>query len=102
MQTKLEEITYELRSRLHDPVPEGGQWLRSVLIGHMRDCGVPMNAPALYLFRYRLIGHGWRALKRRSHKSKVSRERMQRFVQRWLPPVQIHHPYPLRRRGVIT
>jgi len=27
---------------------------------------------------------------------------MYRLVNRWLPPPTLHHPYPLRRLGVIT
>jgi group II intron reverse transcriptase/maturase len=102
LQAKLTEVKHELRRRLHDPVPEVGQWLRSVLIGHMRYYGVPMNSQALALFRYRLGWYWWRSLKRRSHKTKVTWERMQRLIQLWLPRVRIYHPYPLRRLGVIT
>jgi group II intron reverse transcriptase/maturase len=102
LQAKLAEVKYELRRRLHDPVPEVGQWLRSVLVGHMRYYGVPMNTKALRLFRYRLGWYWWRSLKRRSHKTNVTWERMQRLHQRWLPPARVYHPYPLRRLGVIT
>jgi len=43
-----------------------------------------------------------RAVARRSHKGRVSMERMQRLLDRWLPPARVCHPYPLRRLGVIT
>ena len=43
-----------------------GEWLRSVVGGHIRYYGVPMNCPALVLFRFR-VGRLWhRALSRRS------------------------------------
>jgi hypothetical protein len=40
---------------MHDPVPEVGQWLGSVLRGHLQYYGVPMNAPALLLFRFQQV-----------------------------------------------
>jgi hypothetical protein len=101
LQAKLRELKLEPRRRLHAPIPEVAQWLGSVLIGHMRYYGVPMNAPALYRFRFLLIRLWWRSLRRRSEKSRVTWERMGRYVQRWLPPTRIYHPYPLRRLGVI-
>jgi group II intron reverse transcriptase/maturase len=102
LQAKLSEVKTELRRRLHDPVPEVGRWLRSVVMGHTRYYGVPMNGPAISLFRFR-VGWLWhRALERRSHKGRVTWERMRRLIDRWLPPARICHPYPLRRLGVIT
>jgi RNA-directed DNA polymerase len=102
LQAKLSEVTAELRRRLHDPVPQMGKWLRSVVEGHIRYYGVPMNAPALHLFRFH-VGWLWhRALSRRSQNGRVLWDRMRRLINRWLPPVRICHPYPLRRLGVIT
>lgn len=102
LQGKLQELKFELRRRLQAPIPEVGQWLRSVLLGHMRCYRVPMNAPALHRFRFQLIWFSWRSLKRRSQKSRVTWERMKRYAQRWLPPARICHSYLLRRMGVIN
>ena len=44
LQAKLGQVKTELRRRLHDPVPEMGSWLRSVVGGHLRYYGVPMNS----------------------------------------------------------
>ena len=102
LQAKLSEVKTELRRRLHHPVPAVGQWLRSVVRGHFRYYGVPLNDTALYLFRYQ-VGHLWlRTLRRRSQRSRVRWERMQRLLRRWLPPVRRYHAYPLRRLGVVT
>jgi group II intron reverse transcriptase/maturase len=102
MQAKLKQVKIELRRRLHDPVPEVGRWLRSVVGGHARYYGVPMNSPAINLFRFQ-IGRLWyRTLRRRSQKTRLNWERMRRLIDRWLPPARICHPYPLRRLGVIT
>ena len=51
LQAKLNEVKTELRRRMHHPIPEVGQWLRSVVDGHNRYYGVPMNDAALHLLR---------------------------------------------------
>jgi RNA-directed DNA polymerase len=102
LQAKLKEVKYELRRRLHDPVPEVGKWLASVVRGHARYYGVPGNSAALALFRYRANWLWYRSLRRRSHKTRVTWERMKRLINHWIPPARICHPYPLRRLGVIT
>jgi len=102
LQAKLNEVKAELRHRWHDPIPDVGQWLRSVVSGHIRYYGVPMNGRALSVFRYR-VGWLWqRALSRRSQNGRVPWKRMRRLIDRWLPPARVCHPYPLRRMGVIT
>lgn len=102
MQAKLTKIKQELHKRLHDLIPETGKWLKSVVGGHMRYFGVPMNSPALQRFRHQVKRLWHRALKRRSQRAKATWERTQRLVDRWLPEARICHPYPLRRMGVIT
>jgi len=102
LQAKLNAVKTELRRRMHDPVPEVGKWLGSVVRGHCRYYGVPTNSPALYLFRFQ-VGHLWhRTLMRRSQTDRVRWDRMRRLIDRYLPPVHIFHPYPLRRLGVLT
>lgn len=102
LQAKLAEVKKELRKRMHQPIPVVGNWLRSVVGGHVRYFGVPMNAPALHLFRFQ-VGRLWRrALKRRSQTARITWERMRRLIDRWLPAARVCHPYPLRRLGVIT
>jgi RNA-directed DNA polymerase len=101
-QAKLSAVKAELTRRMHDPIPEVGMWLRSVVGGHIRYYGVPMNSPALSMFRFQ-VGRLWhRALSRRSQNGRVLWERMRRLIDRWLPPARVCHPYPLRRLGVIT
>jgi RNA-directed DNA polymerase len=102
LQAKLSEVKAELKRRMHDPVVRVGAWLRSVVGGHIRYYGVPMNGPALATFRFQ-VGRLWhQALSRRSQKGRVRWDRMTRLINRWLPPPQICHPYPLQRLGVIT
>jgi hypothetical protein len=102
LQAKLNEVNAELRRRMHDPIPEQGRWLHSVVGGHIRYYGVPMNTPALGRFRFQ-VGWLWhRALSRRSQNGRVLWTRMSRLIKRWLPSARVCHPYPLRRLGVIT
>jgi group II intron reverse transcriptase/maturase len=101
-QTKLKEVYAELRQRMHDPIPEQGAYLRSVVGGHVRYYGVPLNSPAIGAFRQE-VGRLWRkVLLRRSHKHNLAWDRMQRLIARWLPPARVCHPYPLARFGVTT
>jgi hypothetical protein len=102
LQAKLSEVKAELQRRWHDPIPEVGQWLHSVVSGHFRYYGVLMNGSALALFRFR-VGRFWhRALSRRSQNGRILWARMRRLIDRWLPLVRTYHPYPLRRMGVVT
>jgi group II intron reverse transcriptase/maturase len=101
-QAKLREVKAELRRRLHAPIPEQGAYLRSVVMGHVRYYGVPMNGPAIGAFR-KAIGWLWRRLLgRRSQTGFVPWKRMTRLITRWLPPARICHPYPLARLAVTT
>jgi len=102
LQAKLNAVKTELQRRMHEPIPEQGKWLQAVVRGHIRYYGVPMNTPALTLFRFR-VGWLWqRALSRRSQNGRVLWDRMRRLVNRWLPLPTVCHPYPLRRMGVVT
>ena len=101
-QAKLKAVKAELWRRLHEPIPVVGIYLRSVVEGHVRYYGVPMNGGSVGAFR-QAIGRLWqRALKRRSQSHHLPWERMRRYIDRWLPPARICHPYPLARFGVVT
>lgn len=102
MQAKLKEVKQELRQRMHRPVPEQGAYLRSVVGGHVRYYGVPMNDAALGVFRMAIGRLWWQALKRRSQTHHLPWRRMKKYVERWLPPARIWHPYPLVRFAVTT
>lgn len=102
MRAKLKQVKFELKRRMHHPVPEVGKWLRSVVDGHNRYYGVPMNQYALFRFRLEVIKHWHKTLNRRSQRPSVKWERMWRYADHWLPPPKIHHLYPLQRFGVKT
>ena len=99
LQAKLNEVKAELRRRMHEPILEQGKWLRAVVGGHFRYYGVPMNQPALTMFRFR-VGWLWhRSLSRRSQNGRVLWDRMRRLITRWLPLPSVCHPYPSAAHG---
>jgi RNA-directed DNA polymerase len=103
MQTKLKEVKVELKGRMHQPIPEIGKWLKSVVGGYNRYFGVPTNMHMLNVFRFQIVRYWRHALNRRAQrKSRYTWERMNRLADRWLPKPEIHHQYPLKRMGVIT
>jgi len=97
LRAKLGEVKTELRRRQHDPVPEQGQWLASVVRGHCAYYAVPGNIDAVAAFRKQATVHWYRALRRRSQRTSLTWERMNRIHDRWLPPVRIQHPWPSAR-----
>ena len=60
MGAKLHEIKQQLRQRMHDPVRQTGQWLKSVVQGYFNVdfnyYAVPGNLDSLGVFRARVIG----------------------------------------------
>jgi RNA-directed DNA polymerase len=79
------------------------RWIGQIEVGgHMRYYGLPMNMPALFLFRSQ-VGWLWhRALSRCSQNGRVRWDRMQRLIGRWLPPLQFIIRTLLQRFGVRT
>ena len=102
MRAKLGEIKKELRRRLHDPIPKVGEWLRTVVRGHYQYYAVPRNLRKLNAFRCYVSCLWLRTLQRRSQPHKITTERIDRLVTRWLPTARILHPYPDQRLRVMT
>ena len=101
LRAKLQEIRQKLRQRMHDAVPEVGKWLRSVVQGYFNYHAVPGNGPVLLAFRDAVKRYWWQTLSRRSQKGRITWERMDRLVRRWIPSVRIQHPYPSVRFDAI-
>ena len=76
LQSKLREIKIELKRRLHHPVPEVGQWLRSVIQGHFNYYAVPRNQRKLGAFKYQVYRLWLRTLRQRSQRHRMTGERM--------------------------
>jgi RNA-directed DNA polymerase len=97
LRAKLKQVKAEIVRRRHQPVPEQGRWLASVLAGHQRYYAVPGNYDAVHAFRTQVTRHWHRSLSRRSQKGRIPWARMNRVVTRWLPPTRIMHPFPEQR-----
>jgi group II intron reverse transcriptase/maturase len=102
MRAKLLAIKGEMWKRMHHPVPEQGRWLARVLAGHYNYYAVPDNIEALSAFRYRIICHWLKSLRRRSQKHRMAWTRMERLADQWLPLPRILHPWPEQRFAAIT
>jgi len=102
MRAKLAEVNDQLKRRRHLPVPEQGQWLRSVVRGHIAYYAVPGNSRAIQAFRDQAIRHWLKALRRRSQRHRLTWQRMNRLVARWLPPARTLHPFPEVRFAACT
>ncbi len=94
MRAKLREVNDQLKRRRHQPVPVQGQWLRSVVQGHLAYYAVPGNTDAVAAFRTQATRHWYKALRRRSQRTRLTWERMNRLAKRWLPPARVKHPFP--------
>jgi group II intron reverse transcriptase/maturase len=97
MRAKLLEIKKALRWRWHDPIPEVGRWLASVLRGHINYYAVPLNFEAVAAFHHEVVKLWRRGLCRRSQKGHVTWPRMLRIARAHLPRVRIMHPWPEQR-----
>jgi RNA-directed DNA polymerase len=94
MRAKLREIKQQLRQRMHDPVRQTGQWLKSVVQGHFNYYAVPGNLKSLGVFRNRVLALWWRTLRRRSQKHRINWTRTLILATRWLPQPRALHPFP--------
>src|SRR5246500_1163602 len=97
MRKKLQEIKQQLRIRMHDPVPQTGTWLRSVVQGYFNYYAVPGNLDSLGLFRERVLRYWGHALKRRSQTRRYAWVRRLKLAAQWLPIPRALHPWPFDR-----
>ncbi|HUZ39969.1 MAG TPA: group II intron reverse transcriptase/maturase, partial [Acidimicrobiales bacterium] len=102
MRAKLHEVKDQLLRRRHLPIPEQGQWLASVVRGHLAYYAVPGNTDAVAAFRTQVTRQWFKALRRRSQRNRLNWVRMNRLATRWLPPARVMHPFPSVRFSAIT
>ncbi len=100
MRAKLKEIKEELRRRMHQPIPEQGQWLAQVVSGFFAYHAVPTNFAALSEFRHHVTWLWLRTLRRRSQKDDTPWTRMEKLAADLLPKPKILHPWPAVRFAV--
>jgi RNA-directed DNA polymerase len=101
MRAKLRSVKDELKRRMHQPIPEVGSWLRSVLQGHYRYFGVPRNSGAMNRFRNVIYWQWRRCLAARSQRGHMACAKYDALAARWLPLPRICHPYPEQRLAVM-
>jgi RNA-directed DNA polymerase len=94
MRAKLREVKDQLKRRRHQPIPEQGQWLASVVRGYRAYYAVPGNRTAVATFRTQVTKLWHEALERRSQRTRIRWVRMDRLATRWLPPARVVHPFP--------
>jgi hypothetical protein len=69
-QAKLRAVKEEMRRRMHQSIPEQGEWLCQVVRGFFAYHAVPSNLAALNAFRHHVERIWLRTLRRRSQKQK--------------------------------
>lgn len=94
MRVKLHEVKDQLYRRRHQPIPVQGQWLASLVRGHLAYYAVPGNTDAVAAFRTQATRYWFKALRRRSQRNRLNWTRMNRLATRWLPPARVKHPFP--------
>jgi RNA-directed DNA polymerase len=94
LRAKLGEVKEALMRRRHEPIPQLGAWLRSVVRGYFNYHGVPGNTDSMESFRTATARNWLKALRRRSQRDRMAWERFDLLVDRWIPKVQVLHPYP--------
>jgi group II intron reverse transcriptase/maturase len=100
LKAKLQEVSNELRRRMHQSIPEQGRWLKQVVTGYFAYHAVPTNSAALVTFRDQIVARWQWVLHRRSHKSALTWARMKKLADDWLPKPRILHPWPNQRFAV--
>jgi group II intron reverse transcriptase/maturase len=97
MAEKVKTVAQALMKRRHDPIPSIGAWLGSVVSGYLNYHAVPGNAPSMEAFR-REVCRAWLfALRRRSQRTRMTWDRFNVLINRWIPRPAIKHPYPWNR-----
>ena len=96
----LRKVKEALRRRMHDSIPEQGQWLAQVVRGYFNYHAVPTNAKSIQRFR-NLVTVLWRrTLRRRSQQDRSKWDRVAQLAASFLPAVRILHPWPNARFAV--
>ncbi|HEU5276929.1 MAG TPA: group II intron reverse transcriptase/maturase [Xanthobacteraceae bacterium] len=101
MRAKLKAVKDTLRQRRHQPIPEIGRWLATVVRGYFNYHAVPTNGAALTAFRCHVIALWSRALKRRGDRDRTTWRRITTLASAYLPRARIIHPWPAERFAVI-
>jgi group II intron reverse transcriptase/maturase len=80
MRAKLQQIKQQLHARMHDPVVQTGEWLKSVVQGYFNYHAIPGNLDSLSVFRERVTRLWRRTLLCRSQTHRLPWTRMHRLA----------------------
>lgn len=97
LRAKLQVVRQKLHRQRHWPIPEQGAWLRGVVQGWLNYHAVPGNMAALETFCTQSVRAWLHALRRRSHRHRLSWARFGKLAERWIPRPAISHPHPNER-----
>ncbi len=98
---KLKEVRAELQVRMHEDIKSQGRWLASVVRGYFNYHAIPGNWKSIGVFRTQVARLWYRTLRRRSQRSRLTWNRMNKIVVNYLPPARILHPWPEQRLAAI-
>jgi len=90
---KLQAVKQELRWRMHVPIAQVGEWLRSVLRGYYQYHAVPGNLAVLSRFRRQVARLWFRTLSQRSQR-RPTWAKLGPIFDHWLPIPHVVHAYP--------
>ena len=97
MAAKLKDIRVKVRTRMHARVRGTVQGLVQVVRGYFQYHAIPGNGARMRAFRKDVLRIWYQALRRRSQRSRLTRERFLKRLAVLLPPVQVLQPYPSAR-----
>jgi group II intron reverse transcriptase/maturase len=100
MRAKLKTVQEEMRRHMHQPIALQGKWLWYVVNGYFNYHAVPTNFRALVAFRTEIARRWRRILTRRSERTTLNWEQMNRLLDDWVPKPRILHPWPDKRFAV--
>jgi len=100
LRATLRSIKERIRRRMHDPIPDIGRWLQSIVRGYFAYHAIPTNYSSLSAFRHHLIAIWRKTLRHRSQRDGSTWKRMYGLAARWLPEPRITHPWPHERFAV--
>jgi RNA-directed DNA polymerase len=87
---KLQELKQELRRRMHAPIAQVGEWLRSVLRGYYQYHAIPGDLAILSRFRQRVVRLWHWTLCQRSQR-RPTWSKLAPIVDHWLPIPHVVH-----------
>ena len=90
---KLKQVKAALRVQMHQPLGDAGRWLKSVVQGYFNYHAVPGNFASLWRFRFEIRKRWLHVIRRRSQRSRMTWELLERLAAQWLPVPKILHPF---------